>query len=114
MRWNIACRRHARPGKELRLLTATRSLSISTATCGRSNDEGNRSSRSTRRRRNWSGISRTAAASGNRRARLSTCARTTSRNKKLGKVIPYGVYDPTYNEGWVSVGIDHDTQVEQD
>lgn len=30
-------------------------------------------------------------------------------DKKLGKVIPYGVYDPTYNEGWVSVGIDHDT-----
>jgi hypothetical protein len=30
-------------------------------------------------------------------------------DKELGKVIPYGVYDPTYNEGWVSVGIDHDT-----
>ena len=27
----------------------------------------------------------------------------------LGKVIPYGVYDPTDNTGWVSVGIDHDT-----
>lgn len=27
----------------------------------------------------------------------------------LGKVIPYGVYDVTHNEGWVSVGIDHDT-----
>lgn len=26
-----------------------------------------------------------------------------------GKVIPYGVYDPTRNEGWVSVGTDHDT-----
>ena len=30
-------------------------------------------------------------------------------DKKLGKVIPYGVYDLTHNEGWVSVGIDHDT-----
>ncbi len=30
-------------------------------------------------------------------------------NKELGKGIPYGVYDPTMNEGWVSVGIDHDT-----
>jgi hypothetical protein len=29
--------------------------------------------------------------------------------KELGKVIPYGVYDPTANTGWVSVGIDHDT-----
>src|SRR5262245_41059693 len=30
-------------------------------------------------------------------------------DKKLGKVIPYGVYDLTCNAGWVSVGIDHDT-----
>jgi hypothetical protein len=28
---------------------------------------------------------------------------------KLGKAIPYGVYDLASNEGWVSVGIDHDT-----
>jgi hypothetical protein len=27
----------------------------------------------------------------------------------LGKVIPYGVFDLSKNEGWVSVGIDHDT-----
>jgi hypothetical protein len=26
-----------------------------------------------------------------------------------GKAIPYGVYDMTHNQGWVSVGIDHDT-----
>jgi hypothetical protein len=30
-------------------------------------------------------------------------------DKLLGKVIPYGVYDLSQNEGWVSVGIDHDT-----
>jgi hypothetical protein len=28
---------------------------------------------------------------------------------KLGKAIPYGVYDLESNEAWVSVGIDHDT-----
>ena len=28
---------------------------------------------------------------------------------KIKKAIPYGVYDLTHNEGWVSVGIDHDT-----
>ena len=28
---------------------------------------------------------------------------------ELGKVAPYGVYDVTYNLGWVNVGIDHDT-----
>src|SRR5215510_6525848 len=31
------------------------------------------------------------------------------RDKVLGKVIPYGVYDEATNSGWVSVGIDHDT-----
>jgi hypothetical protein len=31
------------------------------------------------------------------------------KDKLLGKVIPQGVYDLTRNEGWVSVGIDHDT-----
>src|SRR5512144_1849323 len=31
------------------------------------------------------------------------------KDKQLGKAIPYGVYDIASNEGWVSVGIDHDT-----
>jgi transposase len=31
------------------------------------------------------------------------------RDKKLGKVNPYGVYDIGKNLGWVNVGIDHDT-----
>jgi hypothetical protein len=30
-------------------------------------------------------------------------------DKKLGKAIPDGIYDLVSNEGWVSVGIDHDT-----
>jgi hypothetical protein len=30
-------------------------------------------------------------------------------DRQLGKVIPYGVYDLASNEGWVSVGISHDT-----
>ena len=30
-------------------------------------------------------------------------------DKELGKAIPHGVYDILNNEGWVSVGIDHDT-----
>lgn len=28
---------------------------------------------------------------------------------KLGKAIPYGIYDLTLNKGWVNVGVDHDT-----
>jgi hypothetical protein len=30
-------------------------------------------------------------------------------DERLGKAIPYGVYDVARNEGWVNVGIDHDT-----
>jgi hypothetical protein len=30
-------------------------------------------------------------------------------DKRLGKAIPYGVYDLTCDQGWVSVGIGHDT-----
>jgi Rhodopirellula transposase DDE domain len=30
-------------------------------------------------------------------------------DSELGKVAPYGIYDLTTNQGWVSVGIDHDT-----
>jgi Rhodopirellula transposase DDE domain len=32
-----------------------------------------------------------------------------SEDKKLGKVVPYGVYDMTANAGFVSVGITSDT-----
>jgi hypothetical protein len=31
------------------------------------------------------------------------------QDKTLGKAIPYGVYDIVSNQGWVNVGIDHDT-----
>jgi transposase len=30
-------------------------------------------------------------------------------DQHLGKVIPYGIYDLSLNQGWVSVGVDHDT-----
>ena len=30
-------------------------------------------------------------------------------DKELGKAIPYGIYDLASDEGWVAVGIDHDT-----
>src|SRR5712672_4371089 len=31
------------------------------------------------------------------------------KDKELGKVVPHGIYDPTTNVGWVSVGITHET-----
>ncbi len=30
-------------------------------------------------------------------------------DEKLGKAVPYGVYDIENNQGWVSVGVNHDT-----
>jgi hypothetical protein len=30
-------------------------------------------------------------------------------DKQLGKAIPYRVHDMLNHQGWVSVGIDHDT-----
>ncbi len=31
------------------------------------------------------------------------------KDKELGKIVPHGIYDPSANAGWVSVGITHDT-----
>jgi hypothetical protein len=33
----------------------------------------------------------------------------TFPDEQLGEVIPAGVYDLTFNQGWVSVGVDHNT-----
>jgi hypothetical protein len=39
-----------------------------------------------------------------------TCVKTHDfPDKTQGKAIPYGIYDLTQNQGWVNVGIDHDT-----
>jgi hypothetical protein len=42
-----------------------------------------------------------------------TCKSTHALSEELfvGKAIPYGVYDLAANEGFVSVGVDHDTPV---
>ncbi len=45
-----------------------------------------------------------SAGAGRRR---SAC--TILKTRSWEKAIPYGVYDLQNNEGWVSVGIDHDT-----
>jgi transposase len=31
------------------------------------------------------------------------------KDKELGKIIPYGIYDIEADQGWIEVGIDHDT-----
>ena len=50
-----------------------------------------------------------AAANGGPKASRRKFAFTTFVDQELGKAIPYGVYDITNNQGWVNVGIDHDT-----
>ena len=69
---------------------------------------GSRSSRWTRRRRNWSGISRMPGASGSRTANPSRSASTTFPATP-GQGDPVRRLRHGANEGWVSVGIDHDT-----
>ena len=49
------------------------------------------------------------AKNGSHRVSLKKCEFIDFIDKELGKVAPYGVYDLTANQGWVSVGIDHDT-----
>ena len=55
-----------------------------------------------------SGISRTRAGVASPRRPEEVRAKDFP-DKQLGKAIPEGVYDLSRNEGWVSVGIDHDT-----
>ena len=44
-----------------------------------------------------------------RRGRPEEVRAKDFKDKRLGKAIPEGVYDLRRNEGWVSVGVDHDT-----
>jgi hypothetical protein len=50
---------------------------------------------------------------GGREYRPAGCPEETGchdfEDEKLGKAIPYGPYDMTHDQGWVRVGIDHDT-----
>jgi hypothetical protein len=52
---------------------------------------------------------RNAGREWHRRGRPEEVRAKDFLDKQLGKVIPEGVYDLSRNEGWVSVGIDHDT-----
>ena len=61
-----------------------------------------------RKRRNWSAILRRRGGNGSQGTPEKVNVHDFA-DPKLGKVIPYGVYDLAANEGWVNVGIDHDT-----
>ena len=44
-----------------------------------------------------------------RRGKPEPVRSKTFPDKQLGEVIPAGVYDVTFDQGWVSVGVDHNT-----
>lgn len=79
------------------------------AKCTRSRVGNNRSCRSTLKKKELAGDCK----NGGQEWRLKgTPARVRTHDfvdTVLGKVNPYGVYDPVANVGWVSVGVDHDT-----
>ncbi len=66
-------------------------------------------SRWTRRRRNWSGDFKNGGREWRPQGEPEKVRVHDFLDPELGKATPYGVYDSTHNEGWVSVGIDHDT-----
>ena len=76
---------------------------------GRISRPGTRWSAWTPRRRNWSGITRTAAGNGSPKGEPVQVSVHDFPDKELGKAIPYGIYDVAANTGWVNVGTDHDT-----
>jgi Rhodopirellula transposase DDE domain len=52
---------------------------------------------------------RNAGREWHRRGHPEEVRAKTFPDERLGEVIPGGVYDLTFNQGWVSVGIDHNT-----
>ena len=50
-----------------------------------------------------------AGGNGSRKGEPEEVRGARLSGQELGKAIPYGVYDLSHNQGWVSVGIDHDT-----
>jgi hypothetical protein len=104
-----ACRARARPSKGSNIPIATPSSSTSTGRRKPFKRQGSPPSRSTREE----GAGRVVRQ---RRARVAPPRGAAPRspvhdfpNDAVGKAIPYGVYDVGRDEGWVSVGMDHDT-----
>jgi Rhodopirellula transposase DDE domain len=52
---------------------------------------------------------RNAGREWHRRGQPEEVRAKTFPDEQLGEVIPAGVYDLTFNQGWVSVGVDHNT-----
>ncbi len=62
-----------------------------------------------KKRRNWWGTSKNAGREWNPKGQPPRVRVHDFVDEELGKALPYGVYDVGANEGWVSVGLTHDT-----
>ena len=106
--FRTACEPIGRPRKAKTTPVAMPSSNTSVDRCVPSRRTTNRPSQSTPRRRKTWGFSRSrAGVASPSQAGGGPCQGLP--DKRLGHAIPEGVYDLSRNEGWVSVGIDHDT-----
>ena len=69
----------------------------------------NQQCQSIQKRKKISGIIKTTVKNFVKKANPTKVKTHDFPDKRLGKVVPYGVYDIGKNKGWVSVGISSDT-----
>ena len=103
------CRPTARRLKASNILTATPNSNTSTSELARFCERGNPRSRSTRKKKEPLGNMKNAGQTYRPKGKPTKVTTHDFPDRKLGKAVPYGVYDIALNEAGVSVGISHDT-----
>ncbi len=83
--------------------------STSTVRCGLSRGKDSRLVSVDTKKKELLGDFRNAGREWHRRGHPEEVRAKTFPDEELGEVIPGGVYDLTFNQGWVSLGIDHNT-----
>ena len=109
MSWATACSPTARDGKGPATRTVMRSLSTSMPAPGSSCSKGWPVISVDTKKKELVGPFKNAGREWQRKKEPVAVNMHDFADPSLGKVIPYGVYDLGRNEGWVSVGISHDT-----
>ena len=104
-----ACRATARPRRAARTRIAMPSSSTSTPASKRFQQRGQPVISVDTKKKELVGRSRTAGREWQPKGEPEEVRVHDFLDQELGKAIPYGVYDLSENQGWVSVGIDHDT-----
>ena len=109
IRWDTASRRRPNRKRARRIRTATPSSPISTVGSPPISGPVSRSSRSTPKRKSWWATSTTGAREWQPSGQPEPVRVHDFIDPGLGKAIPYGIYDLSNDEGWVSVGDTADT-----